>query len=264
MSVTVTSADDNADTAPTTEPPVVDGEATEVVNQPTVEDPPAQSSDSNPKPWVARRIDDLTRQRYDAQRRAEAAEQEANRLRQELARRGARPPVTAPASDPPEVPSNNEPPVDNRAIEQRAQELIKIREFNERCDVVYRAGKTEHSDFDAVLETFNSLGGLQPHVIEAVLEADQGNAHKILYDLGKDPDTAYRLLNETNPFRLAREVIKLSQKYQAPPKPAPLSKAPPPPSGGVRSGAPAAPEVDPDKMTTAQWMEWRQKTKKVR
>ena len=34
--------------------------------------------------------------------------------------------------------------------------------------------------------------------------------------------------------------------------------------GGVRAGAPAAPPDDPEKMTTAQWMAWREKNKKVR
>lgn len=244
--------------------PVIEGQAEEIqtteTQAPAVETPPETPP---AKPWVNRRIDDLTRQRYDAQRRAEAAEQEAARLRDELQRRGARPPQTRQEQPPAEPPAPADP-VDQRAVDQRAQELLRVREFNNKCNEVYRSGKSDFADYDQVLENFNQLGGLQPHVIEAVLEADEANAHKILYDLGKDPDAAYELLNETNPFRLTKRVLNLSQKYQAPPKPAPISKAPPPPAGGVRSGAPAIPEADPDKMTTAQWMEWRRKNKKVR
>ena len=218
-----------------------EGEA--VVETPATEQAPATGTEQTPeqqeeeapkpkhKPWFQERIDQLTREKYDAIRAREAVEA---RLTEALANPDAAPTKT--------------PDVDALAAE-KAAEIVRTQQFNAKCDDIYTSGKSEFEDFDDTLGNFKMLGGLTQPLLEAVTQLP--DAHKVLHHLGQNMDEAARILSLA-PVPMALELAKLSQ---APAKPRPVSKAPPPikPIDGQPTGA-----KSPDDMTMEEWIEWRE------
>lgn len=90
---------------------------------------------------------------------------------------------------------------------------------------------------------------------EAILESDDGPA--LAYHLGKNPDLAEKIAS-LPPIAAARELgrleAKLAREREQPPV---ISKAPPPPP--KIEGVEPAIERDPDKMSTQDWVKWREK-----
>jgi hypothetical protein len=213
--------------------------------EPKVEDREAGDSTKREKPWFQKRIDDLTKEKWDARREKEAAEARARELEAqlELLKREKK------DSDYSEMRSFSERDIEALA-EKKAEEKLRIEAFNKACNDVYEAGKAAYDDFDEVLGNFRDVGGLTPAVIEAAIEA--GNPHKILYELAKDRDLAYKVMRMP-PIKMAVEIAKLASK---PSKAAPMSKAPEP-IKPVKGAANAEP--DPEKMTIQEWMAWREK-----
>lgn len=253
MSESVTDTNNVETQAP---PPVIEGEG-----EATTADQTPSPADQRPptgRSWAEKRIQDLVAARAKAEERARLAEERAARL--EAARSPAategEPPATSPPS--PANAGRTDP-----SVEQAAAELVRIREYNAACDQVYETGTKEYRDFSDVLRGYGELGGLTPMLIEAVLEADRPNAHKILYELGKDKDKAYDVLRITSPVKLGLEVAKLAEKHKPKPSPQPVSAAPAPPEP-LRNTRPSPPAKDPSEMSTAEWMEWRKKNKAVR
>jgi hypothetical protein len=192
-------------------------EATPVIDQPKVEKTPA---------WVQKRIDQLTAEKYQERQGREAAEK---RLSEQQ--------FTAP--------EQTNAPAD---VETRAKQLIAQRDFDSSCNKVYEAGKSEFSDFDAALQNFSLLGGLPPSFLEATTQLPDG--HRVLYQLGKDPEQASRILN-LPPIPMALELAKL---IAAKPAAKPVSRAPSPISPIDGTGRV---ETDPEKMPIKEWMQWR-------
>lgn len=190
-------------------------------------------------PWFQRRIDDLTREKWDERRRADALQSALDAIPRTEPVEGEQPRETKPA-----------PALTSTDVERRAAELVAANEFNRRCDETYEAGAKAHPDFDSALKSFQLLGGLPPALIEAAQEA--GDAHEILYQLGKNPDEAARILG-LSPVRMAAAVAKLAT---AQPTPRPISSAPAPikPIDGKARGEP-----DPEKMSMAEWVAWHDK-----
>lgn len=223
-------------------PPAVEVSDTGAENEATATEAEAaageEQTEEKPKqkPWFQRRIDELTRQRYEAERRAEAA-------LQLLQGKGE-------GEEPKPGEKLSEAEVERRAL-AKAQELAAEQAFNQECNRIYEAGVKAFSDFDDAIQNFRMLGGLTPPMIEAAAATDM--PEKVLYELGSNPDEAERIIKMT-PTRMGVELAKLAQKLSAP-KPA-VSKAPPPikPVDGAGKG-----EKDPDKMSDAEWMEWRNK-----
>lgn len=229
------------------EPEVTQGlpEGEAVVETPAIEEAPETGTEQTPeeqvteddppkpkhKPWFQVRIDELTRDKYDERRRAEALEAEVAKYR-DL------------------TPPENRPPADiDRLATQKAQEIVRQNEFNAKCNEVYSSGNSEFSDFDEKLGNFRLLGGLPAPVLEAVTQLP--DAHKVLHALGSDMDEAARIFNLA-PVPMAVALAKLSA---SPAKAKPVSSAPPPirPIDGAPKGEP-----DPDKMDTDAWMKWRE------
>lgn len=101
------------------------------------------------------------------------------------------------------------------------------REFDEKCNVVYSAGKGVYNDdFDTAVQNLHTVGAMTPDVLSLVLETD--DPAKVLYELGSNPEQAATLAAMT-PTKRAFEIARLSQP--APKKATPLSKAPPPVPG---------------------------------
>jgi len=199
------------------------------------------------KPWFQKRIDDLTKDKWDARREKEAAEARARELEAqlEILKAGKK-------DGDPEVKNLTDKDIE-RLAEQKAEEKVRVEAFNKACNDVYEAGKAAYNDFEDVLKNYRDIGGLTPGLIEAALETGEG--HKVLYELGKDRDLAYKIM-KMSPVKMGVEVSKVAAKVSQPPKPAPVSKAPAP-IKPVKGAANAEP--DPEKMSTAEWMEWREK-----
>ena len=213
---------------------VVDTSAIENAPETDTEQAPEDVTEEDPKPkhkpWFQERIDQLTREKHDARREADAYQKLVESMR----------------SGDPEAKSNVD--VDTLA-NAKAAELFQAKQFNDKCNAVYSSGKTEFSDFDTTIQNFGMLGGLSPAVLEAVTQLP--DAHKVLHALGNDMDEAARIFSLA-PVPMAMELAKLSVS----PRAKPVSNAPRPitPIDGSPKGEPS-----PDKMNYSEWEDWRNK-----
>ncbi len=212
---------------------------------------PAETPEQPPEkrtPWFQTRIDQLTREKHEARREAEA-------LRQALLLRNPAP--QDPAQQPTQQPQAANPADIDRIAEAKAAELVRTQQFNAACNAAYDEGVKAFPDFRDALDTLNMVAPLpsRPDVVEAAIATGKGA--QVLYELGKDPDTAAHILS-LPPIPMAVELAKLASKPAAP---KPVSNAPAPikPVDGA-----ARAEPDPDKMTTKEWMEWRAKQRAKR
>ena len=189
-------------------------------------------------PWFQKRIDELTREKWEARRAADAATALAESMRNRQSETGE----TKPAQ-----------PADIEAlVTRRAAEMREVEAFNEACNTTYRKGKESLPDFDEAVKGYQLLGGLdgKRDFLEAVNSLPNGS--EIFYHLGKNLDEGAHVLSLT-PVKMALELTKLSQKLSKAP---PVSKAPAPikPLGGA-----ATHDGDPMKMSTSDWIKWRDK-----
>lgn len=201
--------------------------------------PEAQPESHEPPKWAQRRIDQLTREKHEERRQREVLE--------------ARLAQVAPPADT-STPTLTQADVDARAT-QIANERVKQTQFDDACNKAYEQGKTEFKDFDQALGNFAMLGGLPKEFLDIATKIPEG--HKVLYALGKNPEEASRIL-ALPALDMALEVARLSEKV-AKPSAKPVSSAPAPiePIDGT-----ARVESDPDKMSTAEWMRWRNENRR--
>ena len=181
--------------------------------------PAVEAEPEKPKqtPWWQKRIDDITREKHDARR-------EADNLRAQLTALAAPDPATQPD---PAQPAGQQPKQMTQAqidamVDQRAEQKRQAADFNAKCNETFDKGKADFPDFEQSLANFRLLGGMPPSLIEAALETGEG--HKVLYELGKNPDDAARIM-QMPPARMAVAVARLAM---APAKQATISKAPAP------------------------------------
>ena len=105
-----------------------------------------------------------------------------------------------------------------------------------------------YDDFDDV--TDNPDIAISGAMAQAIMRSNNGA--DIAYYLGKNPAEAERLL-ELDPYSVAIEIGKISAKIVRP-TPKTTSSAPAPIEP---VGARATPVTDPDKMSTDDWLKWR-------
>lgn len=181
---------------------------------------------------VQRRINELTRQKHEGQRQIDELSRQVAHY-QQLQTQGDQPQAQLPAQDPTQI----------------AQQIVHQQNFDAACNRVYEQGKAAFSDFDSAISNLSVLG-VQPEFLEAVTSME--NPHAVLYALAGDLDDAARIMS-LSPVLQGRELERLSLKAAAP-KSIPVSKAPAPitPVDGS-----ASVEADPEKMSTSEWMAWR-------
>jgi hypothetical protein len=187
--------------------------------------------------WVQRRIDQLTREKHEALRRAADAE----------ARYSQGQPQTE------QQPGQQMTPDQIRA---EAKKLIQQEKFDADCNKVFESGATEYGrEWDSSLRTFQMLGGAPAEFLEAVTAMDHG--HKVLHALGQDPEAAERLLS-LPPLRMALELARLEAKVGQASPPKQVSKAPAPitPVGGK-----SAPVEPAEFGSTAEYIAWKKRNK---
>ena len=234
--------------------------------------PPVTPAVKPQAPWFQKRIDALTAEKHEARRQADAAQKQAEVLLQQLTdmragisavpaaapvapAEGMTPAAPAPAVKP--VIPMSETEIEARA-QKRAEEISRVNAFNKACNDIAEAGKAEFKDFDDALKNFNMLGGIPQAMLETLTEMP--NAHKVLRTIGSDPELAEKVI-KMSPLKMAMELARVESGLNAPAAPKPLSGAPKPITpidAGARS------QEDPEKMSTAEFMIWREKTKKTR
>lgn len=193
--------------------------------------------------WAQRRINELTRKRYEEKARADYLAQEIERMRS-----------TRQDGEQAQQPARQE---DVQALAERlAEQKLAERQQQAKLVELQTNGEKEFKDeFKSAMVTLQNLGAMDndPAAIafsEAVLESEM--PHKVLHYLGTNPDEATRILSLT-PRQQARAIGLIeAQLATAKANPPPVSKAPPPVKPvGSRSSAPTSLEHLPtDDMET--------------
>lgn len=184
----------------------------------------SQEEKAKREPWFQKRIGELTREKYEARRAAEMAEQRAREIEQRYAQQFQQ-------GDQTQQQNPQAPQVDVRTLaQQEAARMVAEQRFHESCNKVYATGKTEFQDFDQAVANLQMVG-VNRDFLELAATSDAG--HKVIHHLGSDLDEAARIL-ALPPVQMARELTKLEFKLSQPPAPKPVSKAPAPitPIGG--------------------------------
>ena len=205
----------------------------------------------DPNAWAIKRIGELTRQRHDAERKAETAVQESARYRAilEQSQKGE-------GKEPTAHTPGEQPDID-ALVEQRAMQKAQEQAVHERGVSVAKVGAEVFPDFTQAVQTLDALG-ITNEQVQNLLGMD--DAHTVIYHLGKNPEEAARIL-ALSPLQQGRELERLSSKVAKAPAPKAVSDAPKPITPVDSS---ARSHKAPGDMTTEEWMAWRNKTAKTR
>jgi len=241
-----------APAAEVTEPAPVEPE--ETGDQPAAE-PPKKSQ------GVQKRLDELTREKYEARRDAEYWREMA--LRQPQPAQPAAPAVEAPPKqeDFPDYDdylraSARHEVKQELARERQEAEKVQREESQRRAAMDQQTkttemigkGKAAYDDFDIV--AFDPKVRITEAVLAAAAESEEG--HAIIYHLAKNPAEAARIA-ALSPVAQVREVGKLEARLTAPPVKQPSSA--PAPIKPVGSNEPTNNEPDSTKNPDA-WLAW--------
>lgn len=235
----------------------------------------AQTPPEPPQPKgpsrLQKRIDELTAQRYEEQRRADdaharlAAFERKQALTQQFSELDAKAPRVDQFQDLQSYQMAVSDWTTQRAAaiaaaqwDERMQQFTaqqtqqqqrvmaeqhKVMRDNVRLEERMSAGVKKYPDFHAVVGNPELPSVRGSPLFDAVLESD--NAVDIAYSLAKNPAELERLLGITDPIRISREVFRLDSKFTG----NGATQAPPPPP--QRNGASAAPK-DYGQMSTAE------------
>lgn len=166
-------------------------------------------------------------------------------------------------------------------LEALVQQEAARQNFTRQCNEAFASGKSAHPDFEKVIGDLNALSPVYDprlgrsvvpqSLVEAALAT--GQAHEVLYALGKDSSLADRVLTMT-PLQQAAELTKLSLKLEASQAAgaseaeaasaaaaANASRAPAPVKPKVTGSGSTAPVWDPaatDKFSTEEWIAKRE------
>lgn len=225
------------------------GESEVLTPEQQAEKDEASNKAKDPNGWAVKRIGDLTRQRHEAERKAEHNANEAARYR-----------AIAEAVQGDNAPADRQgqqPQLDiNALVEQRAALIANEQAAQVRGASVAKTGAESFPDFQQAVQTLDALG-ISNDQVQSLLGMD--DAHKVIYHLGKNPEEAARIL-AMPPIQQGRELERLALKSAQPAAKA-VSNAPSPitPVDGASPGG-----KDPSKMSTAEWMAWRNKNANTR
>ena len=229
-----------------------EGEAKAGEQAKTGEGTPAEGDKPKQTPWFQRRIDDLTRERWNERRRAEAAESELARVR------GAVGGEVKPEGEAQQPTGKTYTEAEVRAITQTEARRLATQEaqnisFNNECNRVYGEGKEQFADFDDRLRAFQPLGGLNPNIIAAALET--GKAAEVLHTLGGNLDEAARIFS-LPPIKQVAELVKLAHSLGGVKA---VSKAPAPITPKIGGSGKGTPNLEDPSLSTEEWMKLRNK-----
>ena len=227
---------------------------------------PEEKTEKQPEPprsGVQRRIDELTREKWDARREADYWRGLAQTQPPPAAAGAAR----AVRGEPRETDFDNYndyvQALTNWKVREAAQTWQRQQEMQRRqveqlektraVDEKMRAGQAKFTDFMEVAT--NPAAPISPAMVEAAAAGDA--FADVVYHLGKNPAEAARIAS-LPPIVQAREIGRLEARLAAPP-PNRVTNAPPPPTP-VKTGAGTG-DKDPEKMSFAEYEAWRKKQK---
>lgn len=181
---------------------------------------PAEKVETAPKrvPWYQQRIDEITKARREAERRAEAAEA---KLASQPKEEGEPKPFDPKDLDP--------------LVNQRAEQIVQQREYDRRAQSWIQAGQKDFGaeEFNQICADVSAMGaGDNPIFMQIITDSDVlPEGHKVLAQLRDNPDEAQRIIN-LPPIKMAAALAAFSAR--AKPEQA-VSKAPAPikPIGGT-------------------------------
>lgn len=164
--------------------------------------------------WVQRRIDELTRKRHEAERKAQELADRLSRFNQGPGESGE----AAQAEAETAIRQEN-PTLTQDQVKAEAARIVAEQQFNNDCNSAFEAGAAKFTDFERTVQKFQNLGGLPQDFITDALSA--GNAHLTLYHLGRNLDEADRVMSLPPRQRMAA-LARLSDKLAAPRRPSPF------------------------------------------
>lgn len=205
-----------------------------------------------PKKPASERISELYAQKKEAERRAQSAESEAYRLREQL-----RAPSRAAADD--FAAQDTErvmKAVKSERFEQTVQEMESNRQeaarhqselFKTKVD----AARERMPDIDTAISEFLRLP-LSQQAAEILVESDK--APEIAYYLSKNPGQAERLFNMP-PHMQGAELARIEARVASAPTVRKTSAAPPPVPTINGASSPSG-RKDPSEMSTEEYADW--------
>lgn len=208
-------------------------------SEPTVPTGSQEQAPAEPKrePWFQKRIDELTKARREAERRADALEALISAQGQ---------PQTHTPENVPGAPMND------REIQRRAEAIAAQQRLNDEANRVYREGKAKHPDFDVAVSQLIQVTDLsqKPDFLDAVTRLPNGA--DVYHHLGTHPDHASEILSLRG-TALALELAKLSAELGKPKK----GSGAPPPISPVGSSAVSSGDLTDD-LPIGEWIRRRE------
>lgn len=223
------------------------------------------------KTGVQKRIDQLTREKYEERRQREALEKRLKELEEQN------------KPEPLKAPKEEDFDDYNQYLEQQADYLAakaaekleqqsKAKEqqlalaeqqqlAQQRAEKFAERIQTEMTQYEGFMEKMNDpvftdiTHRMDQELIGLIQESDKATA--LTYHLATNIEVADQL-SRLNPIHAARELALIEAKLEVP-QPNKISNAPDPikPIGSNESAV-----KDPDQMSMDEWMEWRAKTKR--
>ena len=219
---------------------------------------PPESSPEKKEDGVQKRIDKLTREKYEAKRDADYWKAKAET-----------PPEVKPEVVAMKKLADFDYDEDEYTAYLKEDALIVARaavESERQGDS--QARKTadfnaREAEFDAKVDDYEKvtrrdLTHLNLDTVEAIKESEEGPA--ILYYLGKNPDVARKLF-EMSPLSMARELGRIEATKLAPPEPSTTNAPAPPPKikGGDNTVRVEPTSAASDKLSDDEWLKRRNK-----
>jgi hypothetical protein len=276
LSGLVTSSGENPQSTPAeqapaaTETPSVEGESAE--SKPPEVDAAAETKKA--LRGVQKRIDELTRARYEAEERGKA---EADHWRQQAMMAAQQLEAAKGAANPPKL--EQYPSIEEftaavakheaekvgasyrdqfqqsqwqaeQARQQAAQQAVAQQQYQRVVESKIQEAVKKYPDF---VETVTSpeLPGMQgTPAFQAVLESEHGA--EVMYYLGKNPMRAHQIM-ALSPIGQIREIGRLEAAVST----GKMVSSAPPPAANVNTASATPGKKDPSKMTYAEFVDWR-------
>lgn len=250
---------DNQEVEEVEQTDAVDGEVNEDA-QDTEDSSTPEDAEPKQKPWFTKRIDELTANWREEQRRNAQLMEKVLEMQK-------------PSQPEPETTQVGEPKLDSfetyedyvsALAEYKADQKIQAwqqsqqqetqaqQQERERQEFEARADqfRQEHPDYDTV--ALNPQLPVSAAMAEAIQLADNGP--EILYNLGQNPAEAARIAS-LSPLQAAIELGRMTVAQAAPP-PKTRTNAPPPVE--PLSGGSGSRTIDPERMSADEWRVWRE------
>lgn len=249
-------------------------ESAPVESEPSEAEAEAKASEpeEGSKNKVQKRIDQLTREKYEERRAKEALEQRLKELEQSKPKPE---PIKPPKyedfdSDEAYNAANADylatlaaEKLDSReaAKRQELEQSERLKEQAERTTKYVEKLQAEAAQYEGIMDKLNDplfasiTQQMDSELIGLIQTSEKATA--LTYHLATNIEDADRL-SRISPVQAARELALIEARLETP-KPNKISNAPDPikPIGSNESAT-----INPDKMTTEAWMEWRQKQRR--